>query len=271
MPSLNTMACLTCSLRVPPLLRSLKLSRFRLPDAIPPWMASIVDLDWAQSTFSPRVVAHFPSLRHLTIDWHSCSEPIQLPSLTSLCLFLEDGEGDAPVLAETLGRFTVPALTDLSGQNIHGDHIPALFDSTHIAKSWSAVTSLVFTGRHPDCDCEEEGSTYLPKPISSPPLRAFPAVTSLSLIDVCYTAKIVRDIFRPDFALWPLRTVTIGTPACLANVDDLYSALTDAVRAARLQKREIPKFRLSPALFCLPYWQENNVDVELFEGLHFSL
>jgi hypothetical protein len=97
-----------------------------------------------------------------------------------------------------------------------------------------------------------------------PPFRAFPTVTSLSLVDICYTAKIVRDIFGPDFAMWPCRTVIIGTHA---GVADICSALTDTVRAARQQKCKIPKFRLSPTLFCLPYWQENNVDVELFEGL----
>jgi hypothetical protein len=51
------------------------------------------------------------------------------------------------------------------------------------------------------------------------------------------------------------------------DVEDLYDALKGAVSAARQQNREIPKMRLSPSLFCLPYWQENDVDVELFGGV----
>ncbi|KAJ7291240.1 hypothetical protein C8J57DRAFT_1271900 [Mycena rebaudengoi] len=234
-------------------------------------MASVVELDWAQSAFSPRMAASFPSLRHLAIDWYSCSEPIQLPTLTSLYLSLESGEGDAMALAETfrgvadaLGQFTVPALSALTARDVHGNHIPALFNSMRLAHPYSVLTSIVLVGA--GCGCEIHG-VYFPEPISSPPVRAFPAVTSLSLIDVCYAATIVRNIFSPDFPLWPLRTVTIGTRVGLVDVNDLYGALTDVVRAAQQQNRDIPKFRLSPVLFCYPYWRENNVDVELFEGL----
>ncbi|KAJ7291193.1 hypothetical protein C8J57DRAFT_211389 [Mycena rebaudengoi] len=241
-----------------PRLRALKLSHCQLPDVVPPWMASIVDLDLAVSKFSPRMAASFPSLRHLTIDGYSCSEPVQLPTLTSLCLYLENGEGD---VAEAFNHFTTPALSALTVQNAHGDHVPALFNSTHLVSSHSALTSITLVGEQ--CECENHDG-YFPEVISFPPARAFPAVTSLSLIDVCYAATIVRNIFSPDFALWPLRTLTIGTRA---GVDDLYGALTDVVRAAQQQNRDIPKFRLSLALFYLPYWQENNVDVELFEGL----
>jgi hypothetical protein len=166
-------------------------------------------------------------------------------------------------LAETLDQFTVPALSALTVQNVHGDRIPALFNSPHLAHPYSALTSIVLMGDGCDCEIQE---AYFPEVISSPPVRAFPAVTSLSLIDVCYAATIVRNIFSPDFAPWPLRTVTIGTRAGLVDVNDLYGALTDVVRAAQQQNRNIPKFRLSPVLFCYPYWRENNVDVELFEA-----
>jgi hypothetical protein len=246
-----------------PRLRALKLSYCQLPDAIPPWMASIVELDWSHSAVSPHMAASFSSLRHLTIDWYSCreSDPIQLPSLTSLCLSFAEGEGG---VAEALGQFTVPALSALTAQDVHGDHIPALFNSTRLAHPYSALTSIVLVGA--GCECENHG-VYFPETISSPPVRAFPAVISLSLIDVCYAATIVRNVFSPDSSLWPLRTVTIGTRVGLVDVNDLYGALTDVVRAAQQQNRDIPKFRLSPVLFCYPYWRENNVDVELFEGL----
>jgi hypothetical protein len=252
-----------------PLLRSLKLSHFPpLDSSILPWLGSIVALDFTNSHLVPRMMTACPLLQHLTVDSDTCKvDPIETPSLTSLKLLFENGESEETdmALAEVLGNFTrTPALTNLTARPVHGDQIPFLFDSTALGRAcFPALTSLIFVGSR--CPCPNRPAC-IPKTISSLPLQTFPALSSLSIIDVCYAANIIRDILGATVP-WPLRTVIIGTEKRLHHVEGLYEVLKGAVSAARQQKREIPTFWLSPSLFRLSYWQENGVDVELFDGM----
>ncbi|KAJ7291512.1 hypothetical protein C8J57DRAFT_1587779 [Mycena rebaudengoi] len=257
-----------------PLLRSLKLINFwPIDSSLPSWLGSIVKFDLTKSRLSPRMIAACSSLRHLAVESSTCSGPIQTPSLTSLLLSLDDDDESTSALADSLANLTTPALISLTVVGcLHGDQIPALFRSMGLARSHlPALASLVFARFPGFCNCPDQLSyNYIPDTMSSLPLQTFPALASFAIIDICYAAKIIGDILGVHSIPWPLRAVTIGTEQRLQDVEDLYEALKGAVSAARQQMREIPKFRLSPSLFCLPYWQENAVDVELFEGMETS-
>ncbi|KAJ7291530.1 hypothetical protein C8J57DRAFT_217924 [Mycena rebaudengoi] len=261
-----------------PLLRSLKLTNFWTHDssgpglAWPSWLASIVEFDLTECQLSPCMIAACSSLRHLAAEADTFSGPIQTPSLTSLLLSLDDDDESTSALADSLANLTTPALINLTVVGcLHGDHVPVLFHSMgHTQLHLPALTSLVFASSFPErCACSDE-PLYTPDTISSSPLKTFPALASFAIVDICCAAKIIGDILGIASIPWPLRTVTIGTEERLQDVEDLYEALKDAVNAARQQNREIPKMKLSPSLFCLPYWQENGVDVELFDGMEMS-
>ncbi|KAJ7291511.1 hypothetical protein C8J57DRAFT_217601 [Mycena rebaudengoi] len=255
-----------------PLLRSLKLTNFwPIDSSLPSWLGSIVKLDLTNSWSPPRMMAACSSLRHLAVTSSTCSGPIQTPSLTSLLLSLDDGESTR-ALADTLANLTTPALINLTVVgHLHGDQIPALFHSMGRTQlRLPALTSLVFASSFPeDCICPDEQS-YIPDTISSLPLQTFPSLSSFAIINVCFAAKIIGDVLGVRSLPWHLRTVTIGAERRLPDVEDLYEVLKGTVSTARQQQREIPQFRLSPSLFCFPYWQENAVDVELFEGMETS-
>jgi hypothetical protein len=237
---------------------------------MPSWLGSIVELQVTESYLTSGMMTACSSLRHLTVDTNCCFGSIPTPSLTSLVLSFENDEveeGDT-ALADLLENFTyTPALTNLTAQSVHGNQIPALFDPMALPQlHLPALTSLVFAGRFSECSsCHDDPSPrYTPDTISSLPLQTFPSLSSFALIDICHAAKIIGDILGIPSSL---RTVTIGTEQRLLDVEDLYEALKGAVSAARQENREVPTMRLSPSLFYLPYWQENDVDVELFEGM----
>ncbi|KAJ7507190.1 hypothetical protein B0H11DRAFT_194362 [Mycena galericulata] len=244
---------------------------------------------------------HFPlpqwtvSLTHLELwryDWHVQAADVflsittQLPSLVHLYLDLIDIGGlgrngfrstsleylhvafskdeDSSLLLETFSLFDTPALTHLTIYGSHGDQISELFNPTTIAQfPFPSLTSLTFV--YVGCDCEEDpGISGDYRTIRTPPLWLFPALSSLTLINQCFTARILSDIFDPDSQPWPnLQTLTL----CFRNhtAETEYNTLQRIVRSKRERQQTLPKFRLPFDLFHKSDWEENGVDVELFD------
>ncbi|KAJ7481570.1 hypothetical protein FB451DRAFT_1394216 [Mycena latifolia] len=256
----------------PQSLTLLKTVGFAPQFPLPQWMASITHLEISESDHLLEnenlidLASQCPVLIRLYIDTSSWSDregKIVIPSLKSLHLSVAD-DADDLYLGRIIRLFDIPALTDLVIDYAHGDQLCALFDSNSLpSSSFPALTSLSFINRQ--CTCEEQ---WTPEPISSPPLRLFPALSSLTLINQCFTAHIVEQILGPASQPWPLlRTITVcPTPETLQAV---YSTLQGAIRSKREHGQAIPKFRFSPILFQESYWDENGVDVELFDPTEF--
>ncbi|KAF8208219.1 hypothetical protein K438DRAFT_1930612 [Mycena galopus ATCC 62051] len=251
-----------------PRLAFLKIETLKLQLPAPQWLASLTHLElwrgwhFGESSALPvQITAQCPLLVALRLDmsWTDGMEHrVHIPSLKSLHLWLSDS-ADEDYLLVILNIFDTPALTDCIIDNTHGDQIFVLFNSPTLPQVvFPALTSLHFiTGEA--CDCEPASFPSAP---SSPPIKRFPSLTSLTLINQCFTTNVVESLLGP--ASWPLplpNTITLcPEKRALEAVSD---ALRIAVHSKRQSGQSLPKFRLSPALsaFGLEDWQ--GVDVEI--------
>ncbi|KAJ7724206.1 hypothetical protein B0H16DRAFT_1895539 [Mycena metata] len=179
-----------------------------------------------------------------------------IPTLKSLHISCRGREGGTDWL-DSLQYFDAPALTNVTLDHTHGTQICALFNPGNLPdEPFPALTSLSFL--HHRCTCSEgwRGTNL------SPPLNLFPALSSISLINQCFTADVVRAMFNPASPRWSgLTNVTLVPRDAL---EDVFSALEDAVHSNLERGQTLPKLTLSPALFDRQFWTENRVDVELF-------
>ncbi|KAJ7481523.1 hypothetical protein FB451DRAFT_130309 [Mycena latifolia] len=258
---------------LPPALTSLKMIGFVPGTPLPQWMASLTHLELRKSDYDifdgHRVFVGLPTqcpaLIHLVLDmncWssHSVMDRISIPSLKTLRMIL-DVSADDSHLSDILDVFDTPALTDLIIENTHGDQICVLFNPNTLPNStFSCLTSLSFVGK--GCRCQVDPHLFEPPPIRSPPLRLFPALSSLTLINQCFTANIIEQILGSASQPWPLLGSITLCPKKDA-LDNVYDALLDVIRSRHHDAQTIPKFRLSPVLFEKSNWDEHGVDVEL--------
>ncbi|KAJ7764512.1 hypothetical protein DFH07DRAFT_811487 [Mycena maculata] len=126
-----------------------------------------------------------------------------LKQCTSLESLVVIPNGGATKLWDALFHFAAPALSDLVVHNTHGDQISVLFDSTSLYhSSFLALTSLSFVTA--GCICGDDSNVRAAfKTVSSPPLRLLPALSSLTLINLCFTEDILSDILGADSAVAP--------------------------------------------------------------------
>ncbi|KAJ6590991.1 hypothetical protein DFH09DRAFT_1273695 [Mycena vulgaris] len=260
----------------PPIaLTHLKIDGFFPTSPLPQWTATLTHLDlWRgdgldsdRKSFFMAIPTRCPSLVHLCIDMISFPSPpnlarMSIPSLQSLHLVVYGDNGEDHLVG-ILGIFDTPAVTDLTIGFVHGDQICLLFDSTSLPDlTFSALTSLSFV----NLGCRCEGSELISnlRAIPSPPVRLFPALSSLTLVNVCFTSYIVQQILGPASKPWPrLGTVTICPHK--NDLHDVGSALRGAIDSRRQRDQAVPKLRLSAPVFYHTYWDESGVDVELFD------
>ncbi|KAF7350444.1 F-box domain-containing protein [Mycena venus] len=251
-----------------PRLSLLKLEgvKLRLPVQ---WTASLTHLelrriqDAVTSNSNPLIALAMqcPLLIHLHLDisWISIgADRFHSPTLKSLHVSIYDG-GDEFYLRNIMNLSDTPALTDFMVEGTHGDQISLLFNSTGLPRSsFPALASISFVQRN-ICDCEFEIPFSLDT-LSSPPLALFPALSSLTLINQCYTHKLVKNILGPASEPWPLlRTVT------LCPMTDTVEKVCDALKDAVQSEHRLPRLRLSSALLSLEDWQGLGLDVEIFD------
>ncbi|KAJ6571708.1 hypothetical protein B0H19DRAFT_1130812, partial [Mycena capillaripes] len=192
---------------------------------------------------------------HLDIKWYipSTTRQLHIPLLKSLHLSVSDSEGDSYLLG-IVGLFDTPVLTEFIIDGTHGDQIFALFNSTSLPSSFPALTSFSFVTRL-SCSCETKRP--FSNPISAPPLGLFPTLSSLTLINQCFTTNLVNDILSLS---WP----NLSTVALCPQQNHLVGvrrALHGAVELRRQRGQPLPKLRLSPPLAFL---QEIGAEVEIF-------
>ncbi|KAF7360534.1 F-box domain-containing protein [Mycena venus] len=237
----------------------------------PPWIASLKHLELrnveADGPYFVELATQCISLAHLSLDMRDIpieGEQLDIPSLKSLHIAILDGEDDT-FLSEMVDVFNTPALTELLISNAHGEQIFPLFNSTSLPHaSFPALTSLCFSHGH-GCSCEEDSDEMDDlHTISAPPLELFPSLSSLTLINQCFTANLVKDILGPHVEPWPLLQ-TIALSPMEGSLEAVSDALRIAIHSKQQSGQVLPKFRLAPALASLEDWQDLGADVEVFD------
>ncbi|KAJ6588337.1 hypothetical protein B0H19DRAFT_1098835 [Mycena capillaripes] len=240
----------------------------------PPWTTSVTHLDIRGADDK---TLHFamqcPLLVHLHLDIYYWSRPrrrYHIPSLKSLYIKISDGEDELHLVA-LLDLIDTPALTKLIIDGTHGPQIIWLFAPIVLAHSFPALTSLYFVNKG-RCSCEHdtEENMHVAPSITSPPLGLFPALSSLFLINQCFTSNAVEAIFGSASQPWPfLEAVTLSSLKEISNFNEsvnVSSALQDAVRFNRQRGQALPRFKLSrDVLSQMEDWEEERVDAEIFD------
>ncbi|KAJ7879139.1 hypothetical protein B0H13DRAFT_2051658 [Mycena leptocephala] len=241
-----------------PRLGFLKMNGIKLHvQAASQWTTSLTHLevlggyhsvDWTNNNFLTAIATQCPLLVHLHLDLSHISPPLErrfdLPALEFLHILVLDGEDEAYLL-EMIDLFDTPALTEFIIDGTHGDQIFAIFNTTSFPhSSFPALTSLSFINND-SCTCESD--IPFSSTISSPPLALFPALSSLTLGNQCFTRELINDILGPSSQPWPqLETIT------LCPREDSFDAVGDALRDAGNSKRQhgqpVPAIRLFRAL-----------------------
>ncbi|KAJ7764508.1 hypothetical protein DFH07DRAFT_1059053 [Mycena maculata] len=254
-----------------PNLTFFKLSSCILNFPVPPWTTHLTHLDLRScsdshdsegNSFLSTFLTQCPALAHFFLDTTVMGlNRMKIPSLESLTV-VTSNDGDALDLRRTFHDFEMPLLSSLVVQYTHGDQISALFNQTsHL--SFPALTSLSFVNGGCECEYVSENRAVF-QTISSPPLRLFPILSSLTLINQCFTEDILSDILGPTSQPWPsLKSVSICPKE--GKLEVVYSTLQQVVRSRRQSQAALPNLWLSPPLFAKGYWEENGVDVELFD------
>ncbi|KAJ7871767.1 hypothetical protein B0H13DRAFT_2349724 [Mycena leptocephala] len=241
-----------------PRLRFLKINGIKLQlQVASQWAASLTHVDvlrayesddWIDNSFLVAIATQCPLLVHLHIDMRQIPSTVarqfHLPTLEFLHILVLDIENEFYLL-HIVDLFDTPALTEFIIDGTHGDQIFALFNATSLDhSSFPALTSLSFINRD-SCTCELDIS--LSSTISSPPLALFPALSSLTLGNQCFTREFINNILGPSSQPWPqLKTLTLCPKE--ATLDGVRDALEDAVDSKRQRGQSLPELRLFRAL-----------------------
>ncbi|KAF7343332.1 NmrA domain-containing protein [Mycena venus] len=256
-----------------PRLAVVKLSGFYVSVPLSRWIrtASLTHLELWRNTANKdddnsvlvAIVAQCPFLVHLSLDnvILTSGPRVRVPSLKFLRIRILDCQEEV-LLDDVISLFDCSALNEFIIHGIHGDQIFALFNSTNPRSSLPGLTTLTFMN-DPDACANSSRNAW---PIHQSPLRLFPALSSISLIDVCYTTNFAKAILDWHPQPWPLpATLTLCPKEGTEEVDEMASTLQDAVRSRRERGETLPRFRLSPTLSARMEWQEDGLEVEVFD------
>ncbi|KAJ7839568.1 hypothetical protein B0H14DRAFT_3869700 [Mycena olivaceomarginata] len=249
--------------------------KFQLP--APSWTVALTHLELRESQRADdnsvlvAITAQCPSLVYLHVDlsWlraEASHWPFRISTLKSLNISVPADEYTFPLWA-IIDLFETPALAEFIIEGAHGDQIVDLFSSSSLPHvSFPALTTLSFIHISP-CTCDVDLS--LDMQMYYPPSAVFPALSSLTLINQCFTSHFVKDILGQP---WPqLQTLALCPPPIESEFADasvaVGKALRDTVRPDHNRRQRLPKLRLSPALLALEDWQDAGADVEVFDGV----
>ncbi|KAJ7881445.1 hypothetical protein B0H13DRAFT_2278590 [Mycena leptocephala] len=253
-----------------PRLSSLKMSGIKLDvQAASQWTASLTHLavlggyysgDWINNDFLVAIATQCSLLVHLHLDMRQIpsteARRFHLPNLEFLHILVLDSESQFYLL-HIVDPFDTPALTEFIIDGTHGDQIFALFNATSLDhSSFPALTSLTFINGEL-CTCE--GDIPFSSTISSPPLALFPALSSLTLGNQCFTPDLLKDILGASAQPWPqLKTLT------LYPKEDMFDAVRDALEDAMDSRRQRGQSLPELSLFCaLEDLQGNGAEPEI--------
>ncbi|KAJ7628335.1 hypothetical protein FB45DRAFT_1059126 [Roridomyces roridus] len=226
-----------------------------------PWMNSITHVQFknaaslgnGRSQIFTEITNQLTSLTHLSLDLSGISAAAGT-GISSRCLThiqLHHCGDDDRALLDVLSCFDTPALSDLTLYDCHGDQISVLFNSQ---LSFPELKSLLFINKRPETvQCKGDPSICEDYQTIASPLHTFPLLSSWSLINQCFTARMLAETLGRNSRPWPLlRTITVW-PLGL-DVDDVYDALRGIVQWKRENQEAVAKLRLSQSLFSAECW-----------------
>ncbi|KAJ6588182.1 hypothetical protein B0H19DRAFT_1366858 [Mycena capillaripes] len=220
-------------------------------------LASSVDFeDSGGHSFLVTITAQCLSLVHLSIDLSALAtlaHQSHMPSLKFLRISVSH-ETRRPLLSPILNLFDTPTLSELIIEGVDAEQIATLFVSRENHRSpFPALTSLAFVDTDsPLCGYPD----VLRGSISQQYVLGFPALSSLSLINLCSEPDLVPYVLGPGPLL---KTITLSPREC--NFTDVCNALLDGVRARRQSGEALSKFRASEAFL----WQSTSLVPEFQE------
>ncbi|KAK7062326.1 hypothetical protein R3P38DRAFT_2597378 [Favolaschia claudopus] len=190
------------------------------------------------------------------------ADQIRIPSLKFLSVTVDDGDGQ--YLQKIVNLFDCTALTEFTFVGTHGDQIMWLLDMPYLRSSYPLLHTLSFINtEQPRCHCASSG-IVVPTRTHFSEIPLFPALSSLVLINQCFTSYLLREIFSTRAMPWPcLKMLTLSLEFSLEyGSGDVRRTLRDTIRHS---SQTIPKLRLCRTLFFLAEGQEGGVDVEVFD------
>ncbi|KAJ7856597.1 hypothetical protein B0H13DRAFT_2357331 [Mycena leptocephala] len=130
-----------------PRLTRFVLHGFRPRFPVPQWAGTLTHLEYWETedekdedgnSFFATIVSQCSSLVHLYVDTLQMryrGSPLRIPTLKSLHLLINPDADDALDLLKVVELFDTPAVTDLTFDYAHGDHICVLFNPTSVPRS----------------------------------------------------------------------------------------------------------------------------------------
>ncbi|KAJ7853901.1 hypothetical protein B0H13DRAFT_2358773 [Mycena leptocephala] len=207
-------------------------------------------------------------LAHLYLDltWiPTAGLRFHIPSLKFLSISIQDSEHPL-YLRSIAGVFDTPSLTEFIIDGTHGDQIFDLLNWTGLPhSSFPSLTSFSFINRG-SCSCEANVhfSRFACTTFSSPPPRLFPVLSSLTLINQCFTSNFVTEILGPASQPWPLLK-TVALCPMQSALETVRGVLRDAMHSRHQRGQPLSNLRLSPALLSLEDWHKYGANVERFD------
>ncbi|KAJ6590983.1 hypothetical protein DFH09DRAFT_1138241 [Mycena vulgaris] len=204
-----------------PRLTTLKLINV-VPDPWNPWVLSLTSLDLrgmhdgTLATYMlPKILSSCVQLTDITLDtstYFVASDAslyvsdISLPSLRSLqALCLNSDQSDA-LITGVVARLHAPALETLQFSGVHGAQISAFFSLLPPSK-FPTLRFLTFANSNVPCKAGQLSERVLPGA-----LLHFPALASLTIVNVCHVTQLLEDLLatpKDDGCLSALRTLTL--------------------------------------------------------------
>ncbi|KAK7044533.1 hypothetical protein R3P38DRAFT_168033 [Favolaschia claudopus] len=242
-----------------------------------PWAASLTHLELRRdregldrhSQNLTGILAQCPSLVDLYLDFSfiaSWEHRFHMPSLKRLDLKVNGTPDDFDFL-HAIDSFATPSLTEFTINGVHGDQICELLTSNGLPQaSFPALKSISFVDSGA-CRCQTQNEISFPDTATiaaSPPLRLFPVLSSLSLINVCFGSNLVRSIVTPHADGWPTLTAVTLSPK-QPDAESMDSAILAATNSYRERGLPLPRYRICPSLVCLRNWDEFGLDTDKFD------
>ncbi|KAK7013131.1 hypothetical protein R3P38DRAFT_3008872 [Favolaschia claudopus] len=241
------------------------------PSPIPPWVSTLTHLKIENES---RQLFHISademiylslirtqpiSLVHLHLDLSVNTVPtdcqIHISTLQFFAVYIDDTEGQ-DYLRDIMDFVDCPALTELVVIGSHGDQLLFVLNMSRFPRvSFPVLRSLSLINLDEDgCSCEQD----MPHPtrtLSSHATPLFPALSSLVIINQCFTPQLVKEIMGTEALPWlNLKTLTLCPSE---NISGVRSAVGDAMRQT---PQNIPMLRLSSALLFPSDWVEDRLD-----------
>ncbi|KAJ6464039.1 hypothetical protein C8R45DRAFT_1025034, partial [Mycena sanguinolenta] len=228
-----------------PRLRFLRIDCVQLQLPTAPW-TEVTHLELRRSLIIFSAMAKCPLLVHLRVHMlftAAGKEQVHIPTLKFLHVWIPVADED-------------------------DDGLAWLHATGRLRSAFPALTSFVFVSEDFQCPCDNDNIARfsIDRRISPRSFAPFPALSTLTLINQCFTFHIVQDLLGPESLPWPLLKRLTLCPTAI-SFDDVRSALRAAIDYKRQCGQPFPETKLFNPLESPENWHDSSfaaVEVEVF-------